>query len=64
MPLLLLAGWCGGFCGVRISEAQLVLFSYLFCLLGRGIVYTVLNFDQVYITFVFICMPLGFIAYP
>ena len=46
LQTLLLAGWCGGFCGVRVSKALAAcLFSCLFCLLKRGSVYKVLNFD-------------------
>jgi len=37
-----------------------MLFSCLFCLLSRESVYTVLNFDQMYIEFG--CMSLGFIT--
>jgi hypothetical protein len=39
-----------------------MLFSCLFCLLDRGSVYTVLNFDWVYIAFVCLFVSLGFIA--
>ena len=35
-----------------------------FCLLSRGSVYTVLNSDEVYIAFLFVCISLGFIAWP
>ena len=57
LQTLLLAGWCGGFCGVRVSKALAAcLFSCLFCLLKRGSVYKVLNFDQTYIAFVCFCV--------
>jgi len=59
--LLLQAGWCWGFYGVRVSEAAFKLFSCLFCLLGRGSVYTVLNSIKC-ISRLFGCMSSSFIA--
>ena len=56
--LLLLAGWCEGFYGVQVSEAisayVVMLFSCLFCLLSRGSVYVVPNFDEMHIAFVWL----------
>ena len=42
--MLLLAGWCEGFCGVQVNEALSVMLPLcLFCLLCRRSVHTVLD---------------------
>ena len=60
--LLLLVGWCGRFCDVLGSDALAgMLFLRLFCLRSRTSVHAVLDFDQLFITLVWLIV-FGYIA--